>query len=205
MGDRLTLSAFCMSAPIMPVVIGAATTEEEGFALATSKQPDVVIASEDLEKGYGIRLIESIKTVNPKAKLLIFLKRESQEVVQEAIDAGADGVMFNSSLGTGEGDFIQALTITTDGGVYFPSAVRQAIAVNLKPKPDLVDPLSKRELEVLQCIIQGMKNSEIAQTLFISGETVKKHVSIVIQKLGVRDRTQAAVFALKHGLVEAGI
>ena len=194
-----------MSAPIMPVLVGASTTEDEGIALAKAKQPDVVIASEDLETGYGIRLLESIKAISPKTKLLIFLRRESQDVVQEAIDAGANGVMFHSSLGTGEGDFIKALTITSDDGVYFPSAVRQAIAITTKPKPDLTEPLSERELEVLECIIQGMQNSEIAKTLLISVETVKKHVSTGIQKLGVRDRTQAAVFALKHGLVSVGI
>ncbi len=203
MGDRLTLTSFCMASPIQPSLIGAATTEEEGLALVSSTQPDVVIASEDLEKGYGIRLVESIKTTSPNIRLLIFLRRESQEVVQEAIAAGADGVMFVSSLGTGKGDFIQALNTTTHGGVYFPTAVRQVMVSQGKPKPDLIEPLSERELEVVRCITQGMKNSEIAQTMFISGETVKTHVSTAIQKLGVRDRTQAAVFALTHGLIEA--
>ena len=71
--------------------------------------------------------------------------------------------------------------------------------------PILIDPLSERELEVIRGIIQGMKNNEIAETLFISTETVKSHVSNAIQKLGVKDRTQAAVYALTHGLVEADI
>lgn len=204
MGDRLTLTSFCMASPIQPSLVGAATTEEEGLAMVRSTKPDVVIASEDLEIGYGIRLVETIKSNNPNIRLLIFLRRESQDVVQEAISAGADGVMFVSSLGTGEGDFIQALSNTTNGGVYFPAAVRQAMVSPNKTKPDLIEPLSERELEVINCITQGMKNSEIAQTLFISVETVKNHVSTVIQKLGVRDRTQAAVFALTHGLVETG-
>ena len=68
-----------------------------------------------------------------------------------------------------------------------------------------MDPLLERELELVQCIIQGMKNAEIADSLLVSAETVKSHVSTAIHKLGVRDRTQAAVFALTHGLVEAHI
>lgn len=136
---------------------------------------------------------------------MIFLNRETPEVVQEAMEAGADGVMFNSSIGTGSGDFIQALTVTTSGGIYFPKAVREVATAKVKPLPTLVDPLSERELEVIRCIIQGMKNNEIAQSLFLSVETVKSHVSTAMQKLGVRDRTQAAVYALTHGLVESNI
>ena len=77
--------------------------------------------------------------------------------------------------------------------------------ITIKQSPELIDPLSEREREVLRCIIQGMKNSEIAESLFLSSETIKSHVSTTIQKLGVRDRTQAAVFALTHGLVEVDI
>ena len=69
----------------------------------------------------------------------------------------------------------------------------------------LTDPLSDRKLEVIRGIIKGMKNLEIAEALFISAETVKSHVSTTIQKLGVRDRTQAAVFALTYGLIEPDI
>ena len=68
-----------------------------------------------------------------------------------------------------------------------------------------MDPLLERELEVIQCIIQGMKNAEIADSLLVSAETVKSHISTPIHKLGVRDRSQAAVFALTHGLIEANI
>ena len=182
--------------------VGAATTEDEALEIQQECKPDLLITSEDLEKGYGIRLVETIKKRSPELKALIFLQRETPEVVQEAMEAGADGVMFTSSIGTGNGDFIQALTTTCSGGIYYPKAVREAVAKKPRPAPVLTDPLSDRELEVLRCIIQGMKNLEIAEALFISAETVKSHVSTAIQKLGVRDRTQAAVFALTYGLVE---
>ena len=129
-------------------------------------------------------------------------ERETPEVVQEAMEAGADGVMFTSSIGTGNGDFIQALTTTSGGGIYFPKVVRASVSKKPRPAPVLTDPLSERELEVVRCIIKVMKNLEIAVALLISAETVKSHVSTAIQKLGVRDRTHAAVFALTYGLVD---
>ena len=84
-------------------------------------------------------------------------------------------------------------------------AVREAVSKKPRPAPVLADPLSERELKVIRCIIEGMKNLEIGEALFISAETVKSHVSTAIQKLGVRDRTQAAVFALTHGLVKSDL
>ena len=203
--NRLTLTALCLCTPILKSLIGGATTEEEGLELQTKFKPDILITSEDLERGYGIRLVEKAKIYSPNITALIFLERETTEVVHEAMDAGANGVMFISSIGTGHGDFINALTTTNHGGVYYPKSVREAATAKVRQIPDLVDPLSEREYEVLRCIIQGMKNSEIAEALFLSSETIKSHVSTTIQKLGVRDRTQAAVYALTHGLVDANI
>ncbi len=203
--NRLTLASLCLCTPILQSLVGGATTEEEGLDLQMKFKPDLLITSEDLEKGYGIRLVEKAKQHTPDITTLIFLERETTEVVHEAMDAGADGVMFSSSIGTGHGDFIKALTTTNSGGVYYPKSVRDTATARVKPAPDLVDPLSERELDVVRCIIQGMKNTEIAEALFISSETVKSHVSTMIQKLGVRDRTQAAVFALTHGLIDEDI
>ena len=203
--NRLTLSSLCLCTPILQSLIGGATTEDEGLDLQLKFNPDILITSEDLETGYGIRLVEKVKIHNPKIKALIFLARETTEVVHEAMAAGADGVMFISSVGSGHGDFINALTTTNNDGVYYQKSVRAAATAIIKQPPELIDPLSEREREVLRCIIKGMKNSEIAESLILSSETIKSHVSSTIQKLGVRDRTQAAVFALTHGLVETDI
>jgi DNA-binding NarL/FixJ family response regulator len=203
--NKLTLTALLLCTPIFQSLVGGATTEDEALEIQQECQPDLLITSEDLEKGYGIRLVETIKKRTPELKALIFLQRETPEVVQEAMEAGADGVMFTSSIGTGNGDFIQALTTTAEGGIYYPMAVREAVSKKPRPAPVIADPLSERELEVIRCIIEGMKNLEIAEALFISAETVKSHVSTVIQKLGVRDRTQAAVFALTYGLINPNL
>ena len=210
--NRLTLTAVSLAEPILQSLIGGATTEDEALQIQLESNPDLLITSEDLERGYGIRLVEKAKQQSPGLKALIFLSRETPEVVQEAMEAGADGVMFVSSIGTGDGDFIHALRTTNSGGIYYPRAVLEAATAKVeaatakvKPAPILVDPLSERELEVIQYIIQGMKNTEIADSLFVSAETVKSHVSTAIHKLGVRDRIQAAVYALTHGLVEVDI
>ena len=203
--NRLTLTALCLCTPILQSLVGGATTEDEALQVQQKNHPDILITSEDLESGYGIRLVEKAKNYSPELKALIFLQRETPEVVQEAMEAGADGVMFISSIGTGDGDFINALSTANSGGIYYPRSVREAATAKVKSAPVLVDPLSERELDVIRCIIRGMRNTEIADALFISTETVKSHVSTVIQKLGVRDRTQAAVFAMTHGLIEASI
>ena len=203
--NRLTLSALCLCTPILQSLVGGATTEDEALQVLRETHPDILMTSEDLEMGYGIRLIEKAKEHSSDLKALIFLQRETPEVVQEAMEAGADGVMVMSSIGTGDGDFIHALSTTNSGGIYYPRAVREAATAKVKPAPVLVDPLSERELDVIRCIIRGMRNTEIADSLFVSAETVKSHVSTAIHKLGVRDRTQAAVFALTHGLIEADI
>ncbi len=203
--NRLTLTAVSLAEPILQSLIGSTTTEDEALQIQLESNPDLLITSEDLERGYGIRLVEKAKRQSPDLTALLFLSRETPEVVQEAMEAGADGVMFVSSIGTGDGDFINALSTTNNGGIYYPRSVLEAATAKVKPAPILVDPLSERELEVIQCIICGMKNSEIADSLFVSAETVKSHVSTAIHKLGVRDRRQAAVFALTHGLVSADI
>ena len=203
--NRLTLSALCLSAPIYQSLIGGTTTEDEALQIQQENNPDLLITSEDLEKGYGIRLVEKAKEYSIDLKALIFLERETPEVVQEAMEAGADGVMFVSSVGTGSGDFVQALSSTNNGSVYYPEAVRKVATAKVKATPVLIDPLSEREQDIIRCIVQGMRNNEIADALFISTETVKSHVSTAIQKLGVRDRTQVAVFALTHGLVKTDI
>jgi len=186
-------------------VVGGATTEDEAMELYEECQPDILITGELLEKGYRIRLVERVKKDRPEVQALIFLNRETPDVVQEAMEAGANGVIFISSIGSGDGDFINALITINSGGIYYPRTLREAVTAREKPAPVLIDPLSERELEVIRCIIRGMRNTEIADSLFVSAETVKSHVSTAIHKLGVRDRTQAAVFALTHGLIEAGI
>ncbi|KZR81492.1 Transcriptional regulatory protein LiaR [Prochlorococcus marinus str. MIT 1342] len=111
--------------------------------------------------------------------------------------------MFVSSVGSGNGDFIQSLLTTLKGGIYYPADVRDLARDNkqLNDAPVIDYQLTERELEVLNAIVGGLSNKGISESLFVSTETVKSHVSTIISKLGVRDRTQAAVFAIRHRIV----
>ncbi len=203
MGDRLALNSFCLVKPIYDSIAAASTTQAEGIKAIGKHRPDILFTSDDLEQGYGIDLVKEAKLVFAEIKALIFLRRETKEVVNEALDAGADGVMFVSSVGTGNGDFINSLLTTLKGGIYYPADVRDLArdAKQLNDAPVIDCQLTERELEVLNTIVGGLSNKEISESLFVSTETVKSHVSTIISKLGVRDRTQAAVFAIRHGFV----
>ena len=202
MGNRLTLAGFGMSMPIWSRVIAAVTTADEALEVVREHRPDLFFATEDLEQGYGIDLVREVERIHPPTRTLIFLRRESALVVNEAMEAGADGVMFVSSIGTGQGDFFRALKRTSEGSVYYPDVVREMARETTEEDREalaLIEGLSERELEVLRALTSGQTNKEIAEALFISGETVKSHVSAIIGKLGVRDRTQAAIHAIRHG------
>ncbi|MEB3253091.1 MAG: response regulator transcription factor [Synechococcus sp.] len=203
-GDRLTLCSFVLAEPINPSLVGAATTEEEGFQLVLRTQPDLLICSSDLETGYGPDLLRRVKTECPTCQLMIVLVRETQAVVQEALQAYADAVIFKSSLGTGQGDLIQALQTLSEGGVYFPEQIRRmaSLALARQQLPPLVEELTPREIEVVDAVSRGLKNNAIADLFGISIETVKTHVGNAMDKLGARDRTQMAVSALSYGLID---
>ena len=204
LGDRFALSCLCLAEPIRRSVVGAATTEAEGFELVLRTRPSLLICSSDLESGYGIDLIRRVKAELPTCQRLILLVRETQAVVQEAMEAFADGVIFKSSLGTGQGDFIQALATLAEGGVYFPEEIRRlgAAQASKSELPPMIEPLSERELDVVAALARGLKNQAIADSLGISLETVKTHVVNAMGKLGARDRTQLAVMALLYGLID---
>lgn len=202
-GDRLALISFVLVDAIASSLVGAATTEDEGFELVLRTQPDLLICSSDLESGYVINLLRRVKAELPTCQLLIVLVRETQAVVQEAMEAFADGVVFKSSLGTGRGDLIKALRTLADGGVYFPEQIRRIAASTPQPDlPPLVEELTPRELEVAAGVARGLKNNAIATLLGLSVETVKSHVGNAMDKLGARDRTQMAVTALLYGLID---
>ena len=203
MGDRLALMCLCLTEPIRPVLIGAATTEDEGFDLVMRARPDLLICSSDLETGYGIDLIKRVYAELPNCQRLIVLVRETQAVVKEAMAAFADGVMFKSSFGTGRGDFIQALTTLAEGGIYYPEEIRRLGAQTPRNElPALVEELSEREIQVVASLARGLTNKAVAESLSISLETVKTHVVNAMGKVGARDRTQLAVLAMAYGLID---
>ena len=162
------------------------------------KQPDLLYVTECLEQGYGIPLALKVKAVSPNTRVLLLLHRENQEVVRDALDAHIDGIAFVSSIGQGfKGDFFKSLEAMANGNSYYPKAVRESAGFK---KNLILNELSGRETEVLEALCQGMSNKEIAEVMFVSTETVKSHVSTIISKLGVKDRTQAVIASIRAGM-----
>ncbi|AII49196.1 hypothetical protein KR52_08575 [Synechococcus sp. KORDI-52] len=203
-GDRFALACLCLAEPIRRALVGAATTEAEGVQLVLRTRPSLLICTSDLETGYGMNLLRRVKAELPTCQLLIVLERETQAVVQEAMQAHADAVIFKSSLGTGKGDFTQALHTLAEGGVYFPEEIRRLAAAELPHPnlPPLIEHLTERELEVVAGVARGLTNQAIGSRLGISVETVKTHVMNAKDKLAAADRTQLAVMALLYGLID---
>jgi len=198
MGDLLTLGAFSLVSAIAETLVGAFSTEREALAVCKEKQPDLLYVTEQLEQGYGIPLASKVKQVSPNTRVLLFLHRENQEVVREAIDADIDGIAFVSSIGKGvDGDFIKSLVAIQKGESYFPKEVREMAGFE---KSQILSDLSERETEVLEALCQGMSNKEIAEVMFVSTETVKSHVSTIISKFGVKDRTQVVIASIRAGM-----
>ena len=198
MGDLLTLAAFSLFPPITNTLVGAFSTEREALAACKDKQPDLLYVTECLEQGYGIPLAVKVKALSPNTRVLLLLHRENQEVVRDALDAHIDGIAFVSSIGQGfTGDFFKSLEAMADGNSYYPKAVRETAGFK---KGLILNELSGRETEVLEALCQGMSNKDIASTLFVSIDTVKTHVSTIISKLGVKDRTQAVIACIRAGM-----
>ena len=198
MGDLLTLASFSLVPVISDSLIGAYTTQEEAADACRKRSPDLLFVTENLEQGYGLSLARHVKEFSPETRTLVFLHRETQAVVREALDAFAEGVIFISSLGKGvDGDFIRSLSAIAEGGNYYPQDVQTAAGYE---RIEVLPELSEREIEVLKVLSCGMTNKEIADTLFVSAETVKTHVSSIIGKMGVKDRTQAVIKAIKAGI-----
>ena len=197
MGDPLLLASFSLVSFIQKSLVASVTTQAEAENFCQISKPDLLFTSETLEQGYGIALIERVKKVSSNTKCLLFLHRENQAIVRDAINAHADGVIFVSSIGKGtDGDFVKAMSAVSAGNTYYPKQVREAAGFSAEQLPDL----TLRELDVLKCLVSGMSNKEISATLVISADTTKTHVSKIISAFGVKDRTSAVIAAIRRGM-----
>lgn len=192
MGDMLTLGSFCMS--VSMELIGGYTTEQEGLNAIKTSPPNMLFVTEDLEQGYGISLIKEVKKISPTTSCMLFLKRETKEVVREALDAHCDGVIFCSTLG--HGGYLDAMTAVANGSTYYPKEVKTAAGYTETILPELTG----KELEVLGQLVLGMSNTEITESLYMSLDTVKTHMKNITSKLGVKSRTQAVITAIRAGM-----
>jgi two-component system NarL family response regulator len=183
-------------------IIGEASNGQEAVKLIQEARPDVVIMDVSMPVMDGIEATKQIKQFDPSIKVLILTSFSEQDYVIPALEAGADGYQLKEV----EPDQLVASIVAVYQGSTnlhpkVTPAVFQHLANQQKPKQNGLHALTRRETEVLKEIASGKSNKEIAAHLHITEQTVKTHVSNILAKLELDDRTQAALYAVKHGLV----
>ncbi|NCU16550.1 response regulator transcription factor [Pallidibacillus pasinlerensis] len=197
---RRGLISYLLTEPNIEVV-GEASSGNKGVKVVKETKPDVVLMDLLMEDGNGIDATKDIMSFLPECKIIIITSYYDDEQVFPAIEAGA----FSYLLKTARADeVITAIQKAVQGETVIEPKVANKMLNRLRPKEKMPhDDLTEREMEVLLCIAEGMTNQEISQELFIGIKTVKTHVSNILSKLNVQDRTQAAIYANRHGLVKS--
>ncbi|MGB7565625.1 MAG: response regulator transcription factor [Prochlorococcaceae cyanobacterium] len=199
-GNRSTLS-FLLCNPHQPELVGGATTEREGLALVERHRPTLLIISDRLEQGCGIQLAISTKERHPDSLVLLLLADvRRRSLLRRAVAAGCDGMCLEKRMGLGTmADAIRALV---GGGLYIDRELRVLLRESHRGAgPELLDRPTARELEVLELMVKGYTNPEIAQTLVVSEQTIKTHISNLLLKLQARNRAHAVALGLCRDLV----
>ncbi len=185
-------------------VVGAAHDGAEALLAIPVVKPDLVLMDLKMPGMNGIQATREISQKYPGIKVLVLTTFGDDEWVFDAIRSGAAGYLLK---GTPRQELIKAVKGTVSGQTHVDPAVAgkllSHIAQSQTPQQTSVaDELSERELEILQALAQGLTNAEIADRLYLTRGTVRNYVSAILAKLGVEDRTQAALIAVKHGLVK---
>ncbi len=180
-------------------VVGEAEDGLEAVSQVRDKFPDLVLLDLNMPRMNGIDAIHKIKEISPKIKVIILTIHDDEEYVYRVTSAGAEGFIQKDIT---SGELQEALDEVMNGGTVFPRTLEPESEEDEESEtPDYRELLSDREYEVLTLLARGMSNRRIAEELYISEKTVKNHVSNVLRKLDVNDRTQAVITALKKGLV----
>lgn len=197
---RLGLSSYFSIQDDMEV-IGEAEDGQEGVNQAISLRPDVILMDLVMDGMDGIEATKEILAQWPEARIIIVTSFIDDEKVFPAMEAGASGYMLKTSSAS---EIADAIRSAYEGDTVFEEEVTQKIIErdHMLQEYLLHDDLTNRETEILQLIAQGLSNQEIADECFITLKTVKTHVSNILSKLDVSDRTQATIYAFKHNLVD---
>ena len=180
-------------------VIGEATDGQSGVDLALELRPDVILMDVQMPVMNGVEATAALCAAWPAARIIILTTFDRDDYVFQAIRAGALGFLLKDAPAD---ELVRMIRRVHAGEAFIqPDIASRMLRELLRPQQALLEPLSEREHEVLILLAQGSSNKDIAARLFITEGTVKNHVSNILGKLGVRDRTQAAIRARELGLL----
>jgi NarL family two-component system response regulator LiaR len=182
-------------------VVGEAGDGQAAVAAAERLSPDVVLMDVVMPKMDGVEALRRIGERRPQTRVVMLTSYADERQAMEAVDAGASGFLLKDASPR---DVAAAIRAAHRGeAVLHPSVAAKLMAERRRPPAAHAD-LTARELEVLRLIARGLQNKQIAAQLHLSEKTVKTHVSAILRKLEVADRTQAAVYAVRERLAEPG-
>ncbi|WP_013321977.1 response regulator [Gloeothece verrucosa] len=183
-------------------IVGQAEDGYSGVQKALELNPDLIVMDIGLPRLDGIAATKQIKEELPHVHVVMLTSHTQQTEVVAALSSGADAYCVK---GASLDRLMAAIDAAKDGATYLDPQIARLVLGNLKapaPQQNLkISNLSERELEVLKLIVEGKSNNEIAEELYLSTNTIKTHVRGIMNKLAVDDRVQAAVVALRSGLV----
>ncbi len=183
-------------------VVGTAQDGLEAVELVEKEAPDLVLMDLKMPGVNGIEAIRRIRASHPNIKVLVLTTYDDDEWIFDAIRAGANGYLLKDTPHT---EVAAAIKGTVAGGAYTDPSVTEKLIRALagqqpRPATQITDKLTAREIDVLRVLARGLNNAAIAELLHLSEGTVRNHISAILAKLDVTDRTQAAVIAITHGI-----
>jgi DNA-binding NarL/FixJ family response regulator len=197
---RTGLKALLAAADIK--IVAEASSGDAAVRLALKHNPNVVLMDVRMPDGDGLTALGRIKLDRPEIPIVIYSGFDNPSYVARAVALGASAYVLK---GAGKDKLIEVIRQAAQGNsVWTREELRRVTGALATPRltaHDIEVPLTQRESEVLEKLSSGLTNKEIAQSLKISYETVKEHVQNVLRKIGVTDRTQAAVWAVRRGVV----
>ncbi len=183
-------------------VVGEAGGGREAILQACDLKPDVVLMDVRMPDMDGLEATRRIKEERPRTAVIMVTMHDNPAYLREAVRAGAAGYLLKD---VSKDELLDAIRQVATGGAFIESQMLKGMLSEMKPgaaTPSAARNLTKREREILALVAEGLSNREIADRLVLSPETVKSHVAAILEKLNVSDRTQAAIYAVRNGLVE---
>lgn len=189
---RVGVSTIVNMQPDMTIV-AEASNGQQAVELYRKHLPDVTLLDLRMPGMGGVEAAQAIRAEFPNARMIALTTYGGDEDIRRALNAGVHAYLTKDVL---HDELLKAIRAVHAGQTYLPAAVAAALAAQL-PRPDL----SAREVQVLELIVRGLANKQIAYALSIAEHTVKNHVKNILSKLGVQDRTQAATAAIQRGII----